>query len=107
MTKPTTYYVQTPQIDQLVNEFGGQLDGLTRAERLDLRMLLATFVCLKEVEDEWTLVDVVTEVPIFEVSENLEEAIAILDGIDQNTADGLIDALTAQLLYGNARRQKP
>lgn len=105
MTKPTTYYVQTPVIDALIERFGDQLEGLSREDRLGLRMLLATFVCLKEVEDEWTLEAVITETPIFEVGENLREAIAILNEIDQDTADGLIDALTAQLLYGNARRR--
>lgn len=105
MPKTTTYYAQNPETDRLVNEFGGQLEGLSRDEKLDLRMLLAAFVCLKEVESEWDLDSVVSEVPIFELSDNLHEAIALLDGIeDMDAVEGLIEALTAQLRFGNARK---
>ena len=104
MTKTTTYYAQTPKIDELVEEFGTQLEKLSREDKLGLRMLLGTYLYLKEIEDEWTLDAVVTETPLHEPSEALDEAIAILEDIDVDAAEGLIEALTAQLRHGNARR---
>lgn len=105
MTKTTTYYAQNPQIDSLVSEFGSQLEKLSRDDKLSLRMLLVAYVFLKEIEDEWDLISVETEVPLYEIGPDLEEAIAILDGIDIDAAEGLIEALTAQLRHGNARRR--
>ncbi|MEP0873213.1 hypothetical protein NDA01_25965 [Trichocoleus desertorum AS-A10] len=104
MTKPTTYYVQTPEIDDLSRCFGSQLEELTREDKLGLRMLLGTYLYLKEVEEEWTLDAVVTETPLHEPSEELEEVIDILETIPPDAAEGLIEALTAQLRHGNARR---
>ena len=104
MTKPTTYYAQTPELDELVEEFGSQLEKLSREDKLGLRMLLGAYIYLKEIEDEWTLDTVVTETPLYEPSESLDEAIDILNEIDVDAAEGLIEALTAQLRHGNARR---
>ncbi len=103
MTKPVTYYVQNSEIDDLSRCFGSQLEELSREDKLGLRMLLATYLYLKEVEDEWTLDAVVTETPLHEPSEALDGAIAILEDINVD-AEGLIEALTAQLRHGNARR---
>jgi hypothetical protein len=104
MTKPTTYYVQTPEIDDLSRCFGSQLEELTREDKLELRLLLAGYVYLKEVEPEWTLDAVITEVPLHEPSEELEEVIDILNEVDVDAAEGLMEALTAQLRHGNARK---
>jgi hypothetical protein len=103
MPKPVTYYAQTPDLDELVEEFGSQLEKLSREDKLGLRMLLGAYIYLKEIEDEWTLDAVVTETPLYEPSEQLDEAIDILNEIDPDAAEGLIEALTAQLRHGNAR----
>jgi hypothetical protein len=102
--KPTTYYAQTPELDELVEEFGTQLEKLTREDKLGLRMLLSTYLYLLDVEPEWTLDAVLTETSLYEPSEALDEAIAILEDIAPDAAEGLIEALTAQLRHGNARR---
>ena len=104
MSKTTTYYAQTPEIDELVEEFGSQLEKLSREDKLGLRMLFANYLYLKEVEEEWTLDTVITETSLHDASHELDEAIAILEDIDVDAAEGLIEALTAQLRHGNARK---
>jgi hypothetical protein len=104
MPKTTTYYAQTSEIDHLVEKFGSQLEKLNREDKLSLQMLLGAYVYLQEFESEWTLDAVVTETPLYEPSESLDEAIDILNEIDVDAAQGLIEALTSQLRHGNARR---
>ncbi|MBW4632954.1 MAG: hypothetical protein KME30_13955 [Iphinoe sp. HA4291-MV1] len=102
MSKCVTYYMQTNQIDQLVEYFGTTLEKLTLADKLALRVTLTYWLFHCEVADlgEYTL-NHALENMMQGYSEdyqiNLKEAIAILEGISKDEAEGLIESLTAQL----------
>jgi hypothetical protein len=94
---------QTPELDDLVAEFGPRLQKLTREDKLGLRALLLTYNHLIETTDEWALLGSVLEEPPVQPSEALDQAIAILEEVDPDSAEGLIEALTAQLRCVYAR----
>ncbi len=95
---------QTPEIDELITEFGSQLQKLTREDKLRLRVLLSTYNYLLDTQEEWALLGAVLDETPVQPSKELDEAIAILEEVDPDAAEGLIDALTAQLRHENARR---
>lgn len=95
---------RTADVEELVEQFGPRLQKLTREDRLGLRALLSTYNYLIETTDEWALLgSVLDETPV-QPSEALDEAITILEEVDPDAAEGLIEALTAQLRDANARR---
>ncbi|HEY9696770.1 MAG TPA: hypothetical protein V6D10_05875 [Trichocoleus sp.] len=63
MTKPVTYYVQTPAINQLVAKYGDRLERLTREEQAWMLLNLIELFWLdfpgsegNKVQDAWDLV---------------------------------------------------
>ena len=106
MAKTTTYYAQTSEIDVLVERFGPQLQEFNRDDKLALRAILALWCYWHEIEDSYSLEDALGECPIGpidapeDISPDIEEAIAILDGIKPRDVDGLLEALTAQIREG-------
>jgi hypothetical protein len=109
MTKPVTYFTQTDQIDRLVERFGSQLDSLDHTEKLALRATLTYYLFHIEVAElgKYTLEHAADETLrgySQECQSNIREAIAILFGIAEDEVEGLIEALTAQLRWGNTRK---
>lgn len=108
MPKCTTYYTQTERIDQLVDRFGSHLEELTRTEKLALRATLTYYLFHLEVADlgEYTLSNAANDTLLGYCTEdhpNLLEAFTILDSISEDETEGLIEAITAQCRWGNAR----
>ncbi|MBW4490780.1 MAG: hypothetical protein KME12_23650 [Trichocoleus desertorum ATA4-8-CV12] len=95
---------QTTEVQELVEQFGPQLQNLTHEDKLGFRALLSTYTYLLGTKEEWALLgSVLDETPV-QPSEELEEAIAILEEVDPDAAEGLIEALTAQLRHANAHQ---
>ncbi|RAM50974.1 MAG: hypothetical protein C6Y22_14060 [Hapalosiphonaceae cyanobacterium JJU2] len=102
MSKCVTYYIQTQQIDQLVEYFGTTLEKLTLVDKLALRAISSYWLFHLEVADlgEYTLTHAMEDTMqgySEDCQVNLKKAVAILEGIGTGEAEGLIEALTAQL----------
>jgi len=95
---------QTADVQELIEQFGSQLQKLTHEDKLGLRALLSTYNYLLETKEEWALLRAVLDETPVQPSKELDEAIAILEEVDPDAAEGLIEALTAQLRHENARR---
>ncbi|MBD2123959.1 hypothetical protein [Trichocoleus sp. FACHB-262] len=96
---------QTPEIDELITEFGSQLQKLTREDKLGLRVLLSTYSYLLDTQEKWALLGAVLDETPVQPSKELDEAIAILEEVDPDAAEGLIEAFTAQLSQYHAHEE--
>jgi hypothetical protein len=98
-------YTQAPQIDDLIDIYGSRLEEMEPEDKLALRLTLAGFVYVREVSDTEDLSD-------YTLADAFEDAIAgndatsgdfsdrvlpTLEGISVRGAEGLIEAITAQL----------
>ena len=102
MNKCVTDSTHTNQIDQLIESFGTTLEKLTLADKLALRVTLTYWLFHREVADlgEYTLNHALEDMMQGNSEDcqiNLKKAIAILQGISKDEAEGLIESLTAQL----------
>ncbi|MBE9065143.1 hypothetical protein IQ260_00555 [Leptolyngbya cf. ectocarpi LEGE 11479] len=50
MSKPITYYVQTPAVDRLCNKYGSYWQGLTNKERLNIASAVAQHLLYLETD---------------------------------------------------------
>jgi hypothetical protein len=110
VNKPITYWIDTDHIQELCERFGPTLDGyetnpgLTNREKTSLRCVLAGWVSLREISEEitiskcfayiegfWELADI-SEYGM--CSEDVAEALNILEGITVGQANELIRALS-------------
>ncbi|MBW4512166.1 MAG: hypothetical protein KME64_37585 [Scytonematopsis contorta HA4267-MV1] len=99
MSKCITYYVQTQQIEELVECFGVTFEKLTLADKLALRATLAYWLFHLEVANlgEYTLANALEDTMLGYSEEyqiNLNKAVEILSGINQGEAESLIQALS-------------
>lgn len=104
-TKPLTYWAETEQTVALCNRFGTFLEGLTTREKVVLRAVLANWSPLKMTEPRMLLNAAFIHTECMWQSSCVEEqeyglctqdvidAVRILEGISLETANYLITAL--------------
>lgn len=100
--KPTTYYVQTPQIDKLTRNYGSRFEGMELEDKHALRVVLSHYVYVHEVIDseDCDLVEsfaLSVEQCDATTPDFHEVILPTLGGIGIDDANGLIEAITAQL----------
>lgn len=108
-----TKAAQSDQIDKLTEKFGPTLDGyesqpgLTRREKINLRTVLSTWVSMKEVNldvpvrSAWVAIEhgwaEMIDNGYGMCSEDVREALSILDGITVEQGNELLRALSEQI----------
>ena len=98
MPKTLGYYCTSePQIDQLEQQFGSQLEGLTRLDKIQIQLTLAVLVACIEYNPSATMQTAVDETPIDAFSDDALKAVELLRGISQDGAQSLILALSHHL----------
>jgi hypothetical protein len=113
VNKPVAYWVQTEQIDKLCDRFGQTLNELTPREKASLRTVLSFWVSMQSVEqvpldnsyvaveDAWSN----ASISVYALcSEDVIEAVNILDGVTKEQANDLIRALSESLALAPDRQ---
>ena len=105
--KPLTYWADTPQIEELCEQFGYQLEKLTVRERLSIISVVAFWVRANNQVKQFSLRDAFNWVEqawsdcnlsqYGMCSEDVIKAIDILNEVENNWGTGLIIALAYQV----------
>ncbi len=94
--KPVTYYVQTPQIDSLVNRYGAEFQRVDRQDKIILLAAvaskLATGYPLETFTNQFKTIE--------SDDEALEDFTLRLDRASNDELMGVCEALITQLRYG-------
>ena len=105
-----TYYVQTDKINQVVEKYGGYLEQLDRETKLLLRMTLTQYVFMQEKSNpvNYTVIDASRDALFVSficenIPQKLSDICSQLEGLTQDEAEALLEALQHQLRWGNAR----
>jgi len=108
VNKPLTYWAQGNQIDKLCDRFGSTLDELTPREKANLRTVLSLWVSMQTtsqvplkdsyiaVESAWASTSI-SEYAM--CSEDVIEALSIINGITTSQANEIIRAISNSLSH--------
>lgn len=105
--KPVKFFTSSEPLDQLTEQFGGQLEFLDRLQKLQLRTVLTYFVLGREMMgDDYIIDSAVYDIQLWQLftpDEQLQSAIERLRDVTVQDAESLLEALQAQCRYGNAK----
>lgn len=108
--KPVTYYIQTNQINALVERFGSHLEQLDRSQTIQVRVLLTSFLMGQDqMGADYTICDAWQDSSLHLLVEDevVVEVADLLDGLTISQAEGLLSILQEQCTSGNARLKTP
>ncbi|MBP5976523.1 hypothetical protein HW132_28280 [Brasilonema sp. CT11] len=108
--KPVTFHIQSDSINKLADRFGCYLEQLDRAQKIQIRVLLTTFLLGKEMmSDEYSIGDAWEDacLHLITADDDVIEVADILVDLTIWEAEGLLQALQEQCTVGNARLKTP
>jgi hypothetical protein len=101
--KPLAFYADgETALEELTDKFGSRLERLTPHDKLILLASIAANVAFHDSDENgeaWTLTDTYQELPCNPVTDELVDALALIDNLQRDSLLGLCEALVAQIRY--------
>lgn len=101
--KPLPFYADgEPALEELVDKFGSQLEGLASYEKFILLATIATNIAFHETDENdetWSLLETYQDLPSISVSDQLRDTLPSVDTLSRDALLGLCEGLVAQLRY--------
>ena len=104
MQLTTTYYTQSEAIDELCAQYGCQLEGLNKAEKMALRATIAYYIMHQEIVQNslgyYDLFDAFNDTTAgWTEVEQVHRAVTIISLLSTAELERLLQALCAQIFY--------
>ena len=102
MNTTTTYYIQTDAINELCEQYGCQLEGLNKAEKMALRTTISYYIMHQEIVQNslgvYDLFDAFNDVTCgWLETENVHRACCIISLLSDVELERLLQALCSQI----------
>ena len=102
MNTTTTYYTQSDAIDELCEQYGCQLEGLNKAEKMALRAVISYYLMHEEIVQGslgvYDLFDAFNDVTSgWLETQNVHKACCIISLLSNSELERLLQALCSQI----------